>query len=122
MPLNNNDFNWRPNDNSGLTLLRFKLETDKWYNAVRNAQLHGVRSIGRDLSFFLSLFQLLFCLLLLILLLFINILKSLLSMFVTEDYNNHEDKIVSETKPVRKNYNNENDYLDALSIYFKSQR
>ncbi|WP_156888604.1 hypothetical protein [Christiangramia echinicola] len=38
MPLSNNKFTWRPNDNSSLTNLRYNLEATKWVSAVKSAE------------------------------------------------------------------------------------
>ena len=38
MPMPNDNFQWRPNDNGSLTNLRYNLEAEKWVTAVNNAQ------------------------------------------------------------------------------------
>ena len=73
------DFNWRPNDNSATTLLRYELEAEKWMNAVSSAQRQTItRSSGKDLVFIGLVIQLFFCLLLLVVLFFLNIFKWML--------------------------------------------
>ena len=73
------DFNWRPNDNSATTLLRYELEAEKWVNAVSSAQRKTMtRSLGKDLIFVGLIIQLFFCLILLVLLFFLNIFKWML--------------------------------------------
>ena len=69
MPMSNNGFQWRPNDNSATTNLRYTLEAEKWINAVSLAQRKAKpRSVSGDLAFIGSLIQLVFCIILLILL------------------------------------------------------
>lgn len=75
MPMPGN-FNWRPNDNSSLTNLRYDLEARKWVNSFRKAQgnLHRgnfVRDLG-GIGYFIGLPL---CLLFLILLLPIQLIK-----------------------------------------------
>lgn len=73
------DFNWRPNDNSATTLLRYELEAEKWVNAVSSAQRKTMpRSLGKDFVFIGLIIQLLFSLVFLVLLFFLNILKWML--------------------------------------------
>lgn len=38
MPMSNNNFKWRPNDNGSLTNMRYDLEATKWVKAVSNAE------------------------------------------------------------------------------------
>ncbi len=69
MPMSNNGFKWRPNDNSAITNLRYTLEAEKWVNAVSSAQRKAQpRSVSGDLAFISSLMQFVFCILLLIVL------------------------------------------------------
>lgn len=73
------EFNWRPNDNSATTLLRYELEAEKWMNAVSSAQRKTMtRSSGKDFIFLGLIIQLLFSLVLLVLLFFLNIFKWML--------------------------------------------
>ncbi len=69
MPMPNNGFQWRPNDNSAITNLRYTLEAEKWVSAVSSAQRKAQpRSISGDLAFIGALVQLVFCVALLALL------------------------------------------------------
>lgn len=38
MPMPNNNYNWRPNDNGAITNLRYDLEAEKWVLALRKAK------------------------------------------------------------------------------------
>ncbi|MUP45393.1 hypothetical protein E0K83_06495 [Gramella sp. BOM4] len=38
MPISDNNFQWRPNDNGSLTNLRYDLEAEKWIQSVRRAE------------------------------------------------------------------------------------
>lgn len=65
----NNGFNWRPNDNSATTNLRYTLEAEKWVNAVSAVQRKSKpRSVSGDLAFIGMLLELVFSITLLILL------------------------------------------------------
>lgn len=66
MPMPNNGFKWRSNDNSATTLLRYELEAEKWVNAVNRAQAKAQpRSVAKDFAFISNLLQLIFCVVLL---------------------------------------------------------
>lgn len=41
MSLTNNKFLWRPNDNGSLTNMRYGIEADKWYKAIKSAELRN---------------------------------------------------------------------------------
>ena len=78
MPLPYEEFNWRPNDNSAQTNLRYTLEAEKWVNAVSSAQRRAQpRSVSGDLAFISSLIQLVLCVLLLVVLLVLQLVKAL---------------------------------------------
>lgn len=49
MPMPNNKYKWRPNDNGSLTNLRFDLEAEKWLLAFRKA---NTKHRPRDISVF----------------------------------------------------------------------
>lgn len=79
MPMPNKDFNWRPNDRSATTLLRYQLEADRWISAVNSAQRNSQpRSISGDLSFVGLILHGAFAIILLVLLLFLQGVKSVL--------------------------------------------
>ena len=54
MPMPNDNFNWRPNDNSSLTNHRYDLEAEKWVKAVGKATSRnrgtGLKSFRGDVS------------------------------------------------------------------------
>ncbi|TRO66967.1 hypothetical protein [Christiangramia sabulilitoris] len=69
MPMPDNGFKWRPNDNSATTNLRYTLEAEKWVSAVASAQRKSSpRSMSGDLAFIGLLLELVFSVTLLILL------------------------------------------------------
>ena len=79
MPLPNNGFKWRPNDNSSQTNLRYTLEAEKWVNAVSVAQRKNQpRSFGKDLAIIGMIFQLVFSIILLIILGILTLIKSII--------------------------------------------
>lgn len=78
MPMFNDDFNWRPNNNSAKTNLRYTLEAEKWVNAVSAAQKRAQpRSYSKDFGVISMVFQLILCVALLILLGLLQLIKSL---------------------------------------------
>jgi len=79
MTMSDNDFNWKPNDNSAKTNHRYTLEAEKWVNAVSAAhQKAQLRSYSKDFAIISKIFQLIFCVLLLILLGLLQFIKSLI--------------------------------------------
>ncbi|OEY72834.1 hypothetical protein [Salegentibacter salarius] len=84
MPMSNNGFKWRPNDNSAVTNLRYTLEAEKWVNAVSSAQRKTQPgSVDKDFLFIGMLFQLVLCVLLLVLLGILQLLKALVQFIET---------------------------------------
>lgn len=84
MPLSDNGFLWRPNDNSAKTNLRYTLEAEKWVNAVSSAQRKSQpRSISGDLAFIGMVFELVLSVTLLILLGVLQLIKSLVQLIET---------------------------------------
>ena len=84
MPMSNNGFKWRPNDNSAITNLRYTLEAEKWVNAVSSAQRKAQpRSVSGDLAFISSLIQFVFCILLLILLGLLQLITAIVRFLET---------------------------------------
>ena len=68
MPMPYENFNWRPNDNSAKTNLRYSLEAEKWVNAVSSARRKNKsRSMVKDFLFIGMVIQLIFSVILLIL-------------------------------------------------------
>ena len=58
MPMPNNNFHWRPNDNGPLTNIRYNLEASKWVKAVDSAQKSIPKgNYGADLGFIGALIQ-----------------------------------------------------------------
>ena len=84
MPMPDNGFQWRPNDNSALTDLRYTLEAEKWVNAVSSAQRKAQpRSISGDLAFISMAFHLVFSVSLLILLGLLQLVSGLVRLVET---------------------------------------
>lgn len=84
MPMPDNGFQWRPNDNSALTDLRYTLEAEKWVNAVSSAQRKAQpRSISGDLAFISMAFHLVFSVSLLILLGLLQLVTGLVRLVET---------------------------------------
>jgi len=84
MPMPYDEFNWRPNDNSATTNLRYTLEAEKWVNAVSSAQRKAQpRSISGDLAFISMLLHLVFSVLLLILLGILHLVTALVRLIET---------------------------------------
>jgi hypothetical protein len=79
MPMSDNGFKWRPNDNSAKTNLRYTLEAEKWINAVSSAQRSAQpRSFSKDLAVIGMVIQLILNILLLILIGFLMLIKSVI--------------------------------------------
>ncbi|GAB2765543.1 hypothetical protein [Salinimicrobium soli] len=92
MPMPYDGYNWRPNDNSATTNLRYTLEAEKWVNAVSSAQRRAQpRSISGDLAFIGMVVQLILCVVLLIVLGLLQLLKALIK-FVESSVNNSNKK------------------------------
>ena len=90
MPMPYDNFNWRPNDHSATTNLRYTLEAEKWVNAVSSAQRRAQpRSISGDLAFIGMVIQLILCVVLLIVLGILQLIKALIR-FVETGINNHK--------------------------------
>ena len=93
MPLSDNGFLWRPNDNSAKTNLRYTLEAEKWVNAVSSAQRKAQpRSISGDLAFIGMVFELVLSVSLLILLGLLQLIKALVQLIET-GIQNHKTKV-----------------------------
>ncbi len=89
MPMPDNGFQWRPNDNSATTNLRYTLEAQKWVNAVSSAQRNsGSRSVSADFAFIGMLIELIFSILLLVLLGVLQLITSLVRLIETGVKNN----------------------------------
>lgn len=129
MPLQNNNFQWRPNDRSGLTLLRYRLESQRWYDSLMNINRENTRRIGSMASsfdFVSSILGLIFCVILLILLGILSLVKLALGT------NRHPHRGIPITRkdysdrllrmPVRKDYPTEEEYYDVLGAYIMSQK
>ena len=81
MPMPDNGFKWRPNDNSAQTLLRYELEAEKWVNAVSSAKSKAYRgSISKDLLVIGMVIQLILTIPLIILLLILKGVQGTLKM------------------------------------------
>jgi hypothetical protein len=93
MPMPYDEFNWRPNDNSATTNLRYTLEAEKWVNAVSSAQQKAQpRSISGDLAFIGMVVQLILCVVLLIVLGVLQLIKALIKLIETSVNNNTNKK------------------------------
>ncbi len=93
MPMPDNGFQWRPNDNSATTNLRYTLEAQKWVNAVSSAQRKAQpRSISGDLAFIGMVFELVLSVKLLILLGMLQLIKALVQLIET-GIQNHKSGI-----------------------------
>ncbi len=74
------NYQWRPNDNSSTTRLRYDLEAEHWYKSFKSAERkHKPSSIGSDLGVIGIFFQLVFSLLILLMLGLIQLVKRLKS-------------------------------------------
>lgn len=79
MPMPDSGFQWRPNDNSAQTLLRYELEAEKWVNAIGRAKSRTRRgSISKDLYAIGMILQLLILVPLLIVLIVLQGIKAVL--------------------------------------------
>lgn len=84
MPTSYEEFNWRPNDNSATTNLRYTLEAEKWVNAVSSAQRKArPGSSSGGFAFIGLLIQLVFCVSLLILLGILKLITLLVRLVET---------------------------------------
>lgn len=122
-------FNWRPNDRSGLTLIRYRLEAQRWYDTVSDISKQNTRRVGSissSFDFITSILGLVFCVVLLILLGILSLIKLLLGSnknkyrdtpTTRKDYS---DKLMR--MPVREDYPNEDDYYDVLGAYIMSRK
>src|SRR5690606_7583576 len=99
MPMPDNGFLWRPNDNSARTNLRYTLEAQKWVNAVSSAQRRSQpRSISGDLAFIGMVFELILSVTLLILLGLLQLVKALVQLIET-GIQNHNSKRKDQVDP-----------------------
>ncbi len=72
------NYNWRPNDNSPSTNLRYKLEANKWMDALRSAEAIAPKPNYRsDLGFIAALIQIPLLLLFIILMIPILLIKEI---------------------------------------------
>ena len=93
MPMPYENFNWRPNDNSARTNLRYTLEAEKWVSAVSSAQRKAQpRSISGDLTFISMVIQLVLCVVLLIVLGILQLIKATVKFIETNVENNRTNK------------------------------
>lgn len=125
MPLPNKNFQWRPNDLSGETLLRYQLEADRWYDAVSDAHTQQMRSVGKysaSIGFVSTVLGLILCTIYLIVLGILGLVKWLLGGTKKNSYKDipvtrkdYSDRLLR--SPVRADYEDENEYLDVLSAY-----
>lgn len=93
MPMSNNGFKWRPNDNSSITNLRYTLEAEKWVNAVSSAQQKAQpHSIGKDLAFIGMLLHFVFSIILLIVLGILMLIKSIIYFVESRTSGNNSEK------------------------------
>ena len=113
MPMPYENFNWRPNDNSATTNLRYTLEAEKWVNAVSSAQRRAQpRSISGDLAFIGMVIQLILCVVLLIVLGILQLIKALIKLVET-GVNNHKNK---RSTAIRKDTISEEKLEDDFSV------
>jgi hypothetical protein len=126
MPLPNNNFQWRPNDLSGKTLLRYNLEAERWYNAlndVHNKQLRSAANVKGSFSFVTSVLSLVFCAVLFILLGIIRLVSSATKKLKKDEAwrnipvtrKDYSDRLMR--APVRADYEDEDEYLDVYGAY-----
>lgn len=125
MPIGNNNFDWRPNDQSGLTNIRYSIEAQKWYDNlsdIHRSQMSGLGSLASSFNFVSMVISLFFCVLLVICL-------TVLSIFVksTDKYNDvpvsrkdYSDKLLR--MPIREDYPDENEYYDVLGAFLMSKK
>ncbi|PTM08228.1 MAG: hypothetical protein DA407_08590 [Bacteroidetes bacterium] len=71
------NYQWRPNDESSTTRMRYDLEADHWYRSFKEAaeRKHKPTSIGSDFGVIGILFSLAFSLVTLLVLLIIDFIK-----------------------------------------------
>ncbi len=78
MPINDN-FSWRPNDNSALTNLRYDIEAEKWVDSVSRAQNRIPKgNFSSDLGFMGALLTIPLCFLIFIILIPIKLIRELI--------------------------------------------
>lgn len=125
MPLPNSNFQWRPNDNSGITLLRYRLEAEKWYSALTDAHTKSISGSDHGVGFIFSVLSFILCLILLTL---IGIVKLLLLILgggskdkdvpvTRKDYSDRLLRI-----PVREDYPTEEEYMDVLGAFMMNRK
>jgi len=72
------NYQWRPNDNSSTTRLRYDLEAEHWYKSFKSAELkHKPSSIRNDFGVIGIIFNLIFSLVTLMVLGLIQLVKRL---------------------------------------------
>lgn len=133
MPLPNNNFQWRPNDQSGLTNIRYRIEAEKWYDAVSNVhsnQMMSATKYSASFNFIGTLFSLVLCLISLILLGIVGLIKMILGkgedvrikrwLDTPLSRKDFSDKLLR--APVREDYDTEEEYLDILGAFLAAQR
>jgi hypothetical protein len=125
MPLSNNNFQWRPNDNSGLTNLRYDLEASKWYNALVEKHNNVTKYSGHGLGFASDLITFIFCLILLVLIGIMYIVKEIAikltkkkspePYFEPKTRKDYSDMLLR--TPIREDYADHSEYMQVLSAY-----
>jgi hypothetical protein len=128
---NRDNFQWRPNDNSSTTLLRYDLEAKHWTKAFKSASMkHQPVNYGKDLIFigvFLSIFINFISLLLLGIIELIQRIrgekKTYKPQSITETHSHLVNKPLTEEEieGIRKTwkYNLENDGFKTIEYYEK---
>ncbi len=84
MPLpSQTQFQWRPNDNSALTNIRYDIEATKWVDSINRAQNRIPKgNFGSDMGFIGAILTIPLCLLIFILLIPIAIIRELFSYHI----------------------------------------
>lgn len=91
MPLANNNYNWRPNDNSSATSLRYQLEAEKWVEAVGNAKKNTKKYSGPsqgDIGVITMIFELVSYVFILIIMGIARVIQGIVGLITQKNENN----------------------------------
>ena len=123
---NRDNYQWRPNDNSSTTRLRYDLEAKHWTRAFKSASVkHHPANYGKDLIFigvFLSIFINFISLLLLVVIEFIQWMRGKRKPYKPQSFSETHPHLVNnplteeEIEGIRKTwkYNLENDGFKTI--------
>lgn len=93
------NFQWRPNDNSSVTRIRYDLEVNQWLKSIGKSSVNSKSNMGHDFAFIGLIFSTMFFLILFI----ITCLSDFISWIISGIRKNKKEKYIKqELKKPRK--------------------